>query len=323
MTTPLQRLSQSALVQAGLAIGLAGLGRIGFNSLIALGFGPLVFAQYAGATSSMLLWSSLASAGPSAAVTLGVARAWDSRGQTLPGGVVRYLSFLIVGFLLLAIIAGAGVTFGGGTSGLPVWVVGVVVLTAYQNARSFGYAVEAARVVTGAEAAGAIISLLAAVALLGMGKSSPAVTAVGAYLLGPAAFLAVLGVVLRKRIQLIPGIMPDEQRRLARRAAVLFSFGAGSSMAMQYLPVIIADHLAAPTAAAVLFGALQATTPLLLLSRVYGTVMMPALAAAESDQHSRRHAALLQDIHVPSLALALGLVPWILLSLDFVPSPIR
>jgi O-antigen/teichoic acid export membrane protein len=322
VTRPFGRLGQSALFQAGLAIGAAGLGRIGFNSLIAFGFGSLVFAQYAGAVSSILLWSSLASAGPSAAVTLGVARSWNRERGSLPSGILRYLGGLIVAFLLPALIAGLWFVAGSGTPGLLVWVIGVAVLAVYQSSRSLGYAVEGARAVTFAEAVGAIAALLGAALLVASHSTTPGITILAAYLLGPVGFLVVLTLAIRRRIHLVPGPITEEQRRLARRAAVLFSFGAGSSMAMQYLPVLIANHLAAPTAAAILFGALQATTPLLLLSRVYGTVMMPALAASATDEEARRHAATLEALYVPSLALALGLAPWILLSLGLRPEPL-
>jgi hypothetical protein len=102
----------------------------------------------------------------------------------------------------------------------------------------------------------------------------------------------------------------------------MFTVGAGSSMAMMYLPVLIADGLTLPVTTAVLFGALQATTPLLLFSRVYGTVMMPAFAATESESRSQRHIDLMQPLYLPTLSIALGLGPWVVLALGLRPTPL-
>jgi O-antigen/teichoic acid export membrane protein len=113
--------------------------------------------------------------------------------------------------------------------------------------------------------------------------------------------------------------MSEDERRAGIRESFVFFMGAGSSMVMQYLPVIIAGRLGATTTAAVLFGAVQATTPLLLFSRVYGAVMMPAFAGDADDAQSRAHLRLVQPFFLPSLAVALGVAPWVVASLGLAP----
>jgi O-antigen/teichoic acid export membrane protein len=113
--------------------------------------------------------------------------------------------------------------------------------------------------------------------------------------------------------------LQPEERRAALREGVVFFVGAGSSMTMQYLPVIIAERLQAATTAGLLFGAVQATAPLLLLSRVYGAVMMPALAGETEAERAQAHVDMVRPFFVATLAIALGIAPWVVLSLGIPP----
>src|SRR5207253_1734957 len=79
------------LIQAGVAIGVAGGGRIALNSAISLQYGSTLFGQYATTVASLILVGSLASAGPAAAVTLGVARRWAESPGTLPRSLYQFL----------------------------------------------------------------------------------------------------------------------------------------------------------------------------------------------------------------------------------------
>jgi len=145
---------------------------------------------------------------------------------------------------------------------------------------------------------------------------SPLVVSFG---LGPAFFLVGFWRQAGRGIRVSDDLLKAAERRAGLRESAVFFVGAGSSMAMQFLPVVIAGRLQATTVAALLFGALQATTPLLLLSRIYGTIMMPTFAGAASDQSSQRHLTLIRPFFLPSLALALGIAPWIPVSLGVKP----
>jgi hypothetical protein len=113
----------------------------------------------------------------------------------------------------------------------------------------------------------------------------------------------------------------SHERRTSVRESLVFFVGAGSSMTMQFLPVVIASRLSATAIAALLFGALQATTPLLLLSRIYSTIMMPAFAGAGSMEEASRHVNFVRPFFFPSLAIALGMAPWIPLTLGLPDEP--
>jgi O-antigen/teichoic acid export membrane protein len=140
------------------------------------------------------------------------------------------------------------------------------------------------------------------------------------FVLGPVAFLIAFWVQVRHRVRAGSGALTREERRASLRESFVFFVGAGSSMTMQYLPVIIAGRLQETTTAAILFGAVQATAPLLLLSRIYGAVMMPAFAGAADDTASHGHLRLIQPYFLPSLAVALGLAPWVVVSLGVAPT---
>jgi O-antigen/teichoic acid export membrane protein len=202
-----------------------------------------------------------------------------------------------------------------------LWVLAVIVVAAYQAAKAAGYATRHARIVTLGELAGALIALTGALMLIWWRPPDLNDALVGAYLLGPLAFLLVFTYRMYGRIRVRAMRAVSSERRLAIRASGLFFVGAGSSMALQYLPVIISGHLAASVTTALLFGALQAGGVLLLLTRAYGTVMMPSFAADHNDSRPSRHMVAVRAIFLPSLALGLGFAPWVVLSLGFTPGP--
>ena len=308
------------LADAALAIGVAGAGRIALNSLISVGFGAAVFGRYAAAAAGVLLVGSLAASGPSAATTLGVARRWGPAPGTLPRGLIAFLARLLLVFVALAVLAALLVRRHDPVP-LPLWGAAMLGYVLYQVARSAGYALDRADAVTRAEAIGATLPLLAVALLLARPPAQPVAWLIAAFTLGPVAFLMGFGWWNRGRVRVVPGPLTPEERRRGLRESAMFLLGAGSSMAMQYLPVVIAGRLEATTTAAVLFGALQATTPLLLLPRVYGAVMMPAFAADTGADRVADHLALVRPLFVPSLALALGLAPWVAASLGLRPEP--
>jgi len=305
--------------QAALAIGVAGLGRIALNSLVSLRFGTVVFAEYAAALSAVILIGSLAAAGPAAATTLGVARRWAEHRSELPSALVRFLLGMMCVFLVPAV--GAGLLAPQLRGAVPplLWSISVTAYVGYQVARAFGYAVQRATAITMSEVAGAVIPLAAVVMLSLRTVQQPLGTLLVIYFVGPLTFLLCFAVLLRRDIRIRPGVISPAERRSGMREGVVFFAGAGSSMAMQYLPVVLAGRMQATTMAAVLFGAVQATAPLLLLSRVYGAVMMPSFAADGDDRNARAHLEIVQPLFLPSLAVALGLAPLVSISLGLRP----
>lgn len=310
----------SALAQAGLAIGVAGAGRIVVNSIISLRFGHVVFAGYGALVASVMLGASLAIAGPAAAITLCVARNRAAGHGAVSRPLLRYLARFTAGYLVVALLIGCAILYGRPAAELWLWIGAVALFVVYQAARPLGYALEEAGVVTWAEAMGAALAL-GAVTLLAVRSQAAIPLLVLAYALGPVGFLLAFTWLIRSRIRWRDDATQPAERHLARRVSVIFLVGVGSSMTMQYLSVIIAGHSGATEVTAVLFGALQAMTPLLLLSRVYGTVMMPAIAAADSDTRSQRHNDLLVLLYLPGLGLALGLAPFVVISLGLPPEP--
>jgi O-antigen/teichoic acid export membrane protein len=302
-------------MQAGFAIGVAGLGRIALNSVISLRFGSVEFGRYAATVAAIILVGSLAAAGPAAAATLGAARRWAQLPGVLPTGLVRFLAGMLGFFLVAAVATGLWSGPVRGPMSPAVWAVAVTVYVGYQVARAFGYAVQRAAAVTTAEVAGAIASLAAVAVLAFVGPTRPLQALVLIYISGPLVFLATFWQRVRGDVRVHRGALTPAERRAGLREGIVFFAGAGSSMAMQYLPVIIAGRMQATTTAAVLFGAVQATAPLLLLSRVYGAVMMPAFAGDADEGHAHAHMRLVQPFFLSSLAVALGLAPWVALSL--------
>lgn len=287
---------------------------------MSLHYGTAIFGRYAGTVAAVILIGSLASAGPAAATTLGVARRWASVPGVLPAGLLRFLLGLLLWFLLLGV--GAGVIWGAVRGAIPpvLWVVALTSYVAYQVARAFGYAVQHAETVTRSEVVGAVVPLAALVALMLADDSEPLVPLVLIFASGPIAFLVTFGWLARQRVRIGPGVPSPEERRAGLREGMVFFVGAGSSMTMQYLPVIIAERLQATTTAALLFGVVQATAPLLLLSRVYGAVMMPALAGDADDRRSQIHLGIVRPFFVSTLAIALGIAPWVVFSLGIAPT---
>lgn len=308
------------LAQAGLAIGLAGAGRIVLNSLVSLHYGTALFGQYAGTVSAIILIGSLASAGPAAATTLGVARRWASAPRDLPVGLLRFLAGLLLWFLILG--AGVGVLWSSVRGVIPstLWVVALTGYAGYQVARAFGYAVQSPAAVTRSELIGALVPLALLIALIAAHVSEAVSPLIVIFVSGPIAFLVAFGWIARERVHVVPGALTAEERRAGLREGLVFFVGAGSSMTMQYLPVIIAERLQDMTTAALLFGAVQATAPLLLLSRIYGAVMMPAFAGDADDGRSQVHVGMIQPFLVSTLAIAFGIAPWVVLSLGIAPT---
>ena len=307
------------LVQAGVAIGIAGAGRVALNSFISVKFGTDIFGQYATGVASVILVGSLASAGPAAATTLSVARRWSEAAGILPSGLVRFVGLIFTVFLVLGVGAGWVWSSTRGVATLSTWTWAAALYITYQVGRALGYAVQDPLGVTRAEVLGAIAPLVLILGVLWGGGHWTAGQLVGAFAVGPTAFLIAFTPALRRRVRVVPGALRDEERSAAVRESVVFFVGAGSSMAMQFLPVVIAGRLHATTTAALLFGAVQATAPLLLLSRIYGTIMMPAFAAVDAEDESHKHLSLVRPFLVPSLALALGLAPWVPFSLGVAP----
>jgi len=308
------------MIQAAVAIGVAGLGRIALNSLVSFRFGTTLFSQYAAAISTVILIGGLAAAGPVAATTLGVARRWASQPGILPSGLARFLSGMIALFLLSAVVAGIAWPPLRGAMPLLLWLIGVAVYVSYQVARTFGYAVQRATAVTTAEIAGAVTPLGAVIAISLAGVRQPLEPLFAVYLAGPALYLLTFWALIRRHVRVQQGALSEVERRAGIREGVVFFVGAGSSTAMQYLPVILAARMQATTITAVLFGAVQATAPLLLLSRVYGAIMMPAFAGDADETHARVHLDLARPLFLPSLAVALGLAPMVAVSLGLRPT---
>lgn len=315
----LSRVLTHPLTQAGLAVGVAGLGRIALNSVISLRFGPVEFGYYAATVSAIILVGSLAAAGPAAAATLGAARRWADQAGVLPAGLVRFLAGMLGLFLAGGVATGLWWGSVRGPMAPAVWAVAVTAYVGYQVVRAFGYAVQRAAAVTIAEVAGAIASLAAVAILAVVGPARPLQALLLIYVGGPLVFLATFWQRVRGDVRIHPGALTPEERRAGVREGIVFFVGAGSSMAMQYLPVIIAARMQATTTAAILFGAVQATAPLLLLSRVYGAVMMPAFAGDADEGHAHAHLRLVRPFFLSSLAVALGLAPWVALSLGLPP----
>lgn len=287
--------------------------------MISLHFGPALFGQYAATVSAVILVGGLASAGPAAATTLGVARRWASIPGSLPTGLVRFLVSLVFLFLLPGAMAGLIWPSVRGAMPAMLWVAAVTIYVWYQVVRAFGYAIQHAPTVTQAEIAAAVVPLIA-VGALSIGSASHLLPILAViFAVGPATFLVIFCWRMLGRTRAHPGVLSPSERRAGMRESAVFFVGAGSSMAMQYLPVIIAGRLQATTTAAMLFGAVQATAPLLLLSRVYGAVMMPAFAGDNDAKNSQAHLRLIQPFFLTSLAVALGLAPWVTVSLGLAP----
>jgi len=303
-----------------LAIGIAGAGRIAFNSVVSLRFGTVLFGQYAAMVAAVILVGSLASAGPAAATTLGVARRWAVTPGVLPISLLYFLSRLGLWFLLPGVVAGILWATVRGTLPPFVWVVALMGYVAYQVARAFGYSVQQAGAITRAELIGAVVPILAVLVLAARAEAVPDTFLVLVFASGPLGFLVTFGWLVRRSVRLNADPLDPEERRTAIREGLVFFVGAGSSMTMQYLPVIIAERLQETTTAALLFGAVQATAPLLLFSRVYGAVMMPAFAGKEETERAQVHVAFVRPFFVATLAVALGIAPWVVWSLGLSPT---
>lgn len=307
------------LLNAGLAVGIAGAGRIALNSGISFMLGVDALGRYASVVAGVILAGSLASIGPASALTLSVSRRWEQGTATVPRDLVRLFAFLIVVF---AVVGGAvqllALGHKPGTSiGLFAAVTTIYVL--YQLARALGYALQRADAVVVAETVGAMASLAALALVVEVRPADTTPWLLLAFGLGPVAFLCRVAFSLKDHLRVVSEALPDEERRRTIKESAVFFVGSGSSMAMQYLPVIIAGRLGAVAVAALLFGAVQATAPLLLLPRVYGAIMMPAFAATSGEGRSRRHIEAVQPFFLPTLAIALGLAPWVVVSIGLAP----
>lgn len=314
------RLRLHPLLQAGLALGIAGAGRITFQSVVSLGFGAELWGRTSVLLTGVMLVGGVAAAGPYGAVTLGVARKWAERPGRLPRAYAVLLGKAALVFIATLVPLGHYTLGGGATPAL--WLTAAIVYAVYQILRAAGYAVQRAGAVTLAEVIGALapLALLPIVARAGLVGDPRWLVAI--YTLGPVAFLVVLSVLLGGRVRLSDEeVTPEERRRVIRESSV-FALGAGSATAMQFLAPTLAGKLDAPAVAAILFGSLNATAPLLVLSRVYTTVMLPALAAGdEAAGGVEDHARTLEALFFPSLAMAFGAAPWIPLSLGVEISP--
>jgi O-antigen/teichoic acid export membrane protein len=299
------------MIHAALAMGIAGAGRIALNSLIAIGLGQELYGRYAGHLSGVMLAGGVASSGPYGAITLGVARKWADASGGLPRALVRLHG--VIGALFLLLLTPVCL-WAVGTTGT-VWLPAALVYGLYQLLRAFGYAVQRADLVTTCEAVGAAVPIAAVIAIVASGIEIDVVSLVLVYTAGPAIFTLALPFFLRRTVRLAPDAVDSAERRLAIRESLVFFVGAGCSTAMQFLPTVLAGKLDSTAAAAILFGALHATSPLLLLSRVYMTVMMPAIASGDEARSVESHMEAVRAIFLPSLAIAFGAAPWVVLSL--------
>lgn len=301
------------LAHAALAIGIAGAGRVALNSAISVGYGSTLFGRYASVVSGIMLVGGLAAAGPQAAITLGVARRFAREPGTLPSAQLRFL--LALSAIATAVVLPIG--FWTFEEPAALWVGPTIAYAIYQLLRSFGYAVQRSGLVTVCEAGSAVLTLVVMLAVHGLTKLDSPLPLVGVYTIGPASFVLAALLLFRRRLQWTPVPLEAGERRQAIRESTLFFVGAGSSTVMQFLPTVLAGRLDSDTVAAILFGALHASAPLLLLSRVYMTVMMPAAAASDDGpaEAISGHMTLARRLMAPCLALALGGSPWIVLSL--------
>lgn len=291
------------------------------NSVIAFGFGREALAQYAGILASIVLVGGLVVSGPSAALTLGVSRRIKKKDPgVLPGHYLRFVLLLTVGFCFL-IPPFFWLLEIDPTFPVLLWAGGAFLYAIYQLLRAFGYAVDRSDLVTLSELVGAFIPLLIALPMMIVRPAELTTALVATYCLGLVGFSASFTFSLRHRFHIDRTPIELSEKHLAIRESIIFFVGVGSSTAMQFLPTIIASRFESGALAAILFGAITATAPLLLLSRVYGAIMMPSLAGTAEEGGIRAHMAAVDALFIPSLAVALGLAPWVVLSLNETVDP--